>query len=70
MPPAWGAGADDPHVHLREPGQEQKETMVTGAAAAAGGFAIIVAERTRCCRDTAADREAQRLWCAGGEAAG
>ncbi|MEM6333082.1 MAG: dihydroorotase [Planctomycetota bacterium] len=32
-------GLIDPHVHLREPGQEDKETIATGAAAAvAGGF--------------------------------
>ncbi|MBS1870978.1 MAG: dihydroorotase [Actinobacteria bacterium] len=34
----------DPHVHLRTPGQEHKETLATGtAAAAAGGFCGIVA---------------------------
>jgi len=34
----------DPHVHLRTPGQEHKETLVTGtAAAAAGGYCGIVA---------------------------
>jgi dihydroorotase len=34
----------DLHAHLREPGQEQKETIQTGAAAAAaGGFTSIVA---------------------------
>jgi dihydroorotase len=32
------------HVHLREPGQEHKETIATGArAAAAGGFTSVVA---------------------------
>lgn len=32
-------GLVDPHVHLREPGQEHKETIITGTqAAAAGGF--------------------------------
>jgi dihydroorotase len=32
-------GLIDPHVHLREPGQEHKETLATGSAAAvAGGF--------------------------------
>ncbi len=32
-------GLIDPHVHLREPGQEHKETIETGSrAAAAGGF--------------------------------
>lgn len=35
-------GLIDPHVHLREPGQEHKETIETGArAAAAGGFTSI-----------------------------
>ncbi len=37
-------GFIDSHVHLREPGFEQKETIVTGtAAAAAGGFTAIAA---------------------------
>ncbi len=37
-------GLIDPHVHLREPGQEHKETILTGArAAAAGGFTAVVA---------------------------
>ena len=35
-------GLIDPHVHLREPGREDKETIATGAAAAvAGGFTSI-----------------------------
>ena len=35
-------GLIDPHVHLREPGQEQKETVKTGArAAVAGGFTTV-----------------------------
>lgn len=35
-------GLIDPHVHLREPGQEHKETIATGASAAvAGGFTTI-----------------------------
>lgn len=35
-------GLIDPHVHLREPGQEDKETIATGAAAAVvGGFTSI-----------------------------
>lgn len=35
-------GFIDVHVHLREPGQERKETILTGArAAAAGGFTAI-----------------------------
>ena len=33
----------DPHVHLRDPGQPDKEDMVTGtAAAAAGGYGLIL----------------------------
>jgi dihydroorotase len=37
-------GLVDVHVHLREPGQEHKETIATGArAAAAGGFTAVVA---------------------------
>ena len=36
-------GLIDVHVHLREPGQEHKETIATGSAAAvAGGFTSIV----------------------------
>ncbi|MCC7389615.1 MAG: dihydroorotase [Phycisphaerales bacterium] len=35
-------GLIDPHVHLREPGQEQKETVRTGArAAVTGGFTTV-----------------------------
>src|SRR5213083_1745000 len=35
-------GLIDMHVHLREPGQEHKETIATGAAAAvAGGFTAV-----------------------------
>lgn len=35
-------GLVDPHVHLREPGHEQKETIITGTqAAAAGGYTTI-----------------------------
>jgi dihydroorotase len=34
----------DPHVHLRTPGQEYKESIATGtAAAAAGGFCALIA---------------------------
>jgi dihydroorotase len=34
----------DPHVHLRTPGQEHKEDLATGtAAAAAGGFCAVIA---------------------------
>jgi dihydroorotase len=37
-------GFVDPHVHLRTPGQEYKEDIVTGtAAAAAGGFCAVIA---------------------------
>lgn len=35
-------GLVDPHVHLREPGQDHKETIISGTmAAAAGGFTTI-----------------------------
>ncbi|HEX6324122.1 MAG TPA: amidohydrolase family protein, partial [Vicinamibacterales bacterium] len=35
-------GLIDMHVHLREPGQEHKETIATGAASAvAGGFTAV-----------------------------
>src|SRR5581483_9193184 len=35
-------GLVDMHVHLREPGQEHKETVATGVAAAvAGGFTAV-----------------------------
>ncbi len=38
------SGAIDVHVHLREPGYEDKETIATGSAAAAhGGFTTILA---------------------------
>ena len=37
-------GFVDPHVHLRTPGQEYKESIATGtAAAAAGGFCQVIA---------------------------
>ena len=37
-------GFVDPHVHLRTPGQEYKENLETGtAAAAAGGFVAVIA---------------------------
>jgi dihydroorotase len=37
-------GLVDPHVHLRTPGQEYKENLDTGtAAAAAGGFCALIA---------------------------
>ncbi|HYD40801.1 MAG TPA: dihydroorotase [Anaeromyxobacter sp.] len=52
-------GFIDLHVHLREPGQEYKETVATGAAAAvAGGFTAICAmPNTRPVNDTAAVTE-------------
>ena len=38
----WRPGLIDMHVHLREPGQEYKETVRTGTmAAAAGGFTAV-----------------------------
>ncbi len=52
----------DPHVHLRTPGQEEKEDIETGSrAAAAGGFCGIVAmANTDPPVDTAADVTALR----------
>ena len=44
LPGGWivAPGLIDIHVHLREPGQEHKETIATGAAAAAaGGFTAV-----------------------------
>ncbi|HEU4787863.1 MAG TPA: dihydroorotase [Gemmatimonadaceae bacterium] len=44
VPRGWivAPGLIDMHVHLREPGQEQKETIATGTAAAiAGGFTAV-----------------------------
>jgi dihydroorotase len=44
IPDGWivAPGLIDMHVHLREPGQEQKETIATGTAAAlAGGFTAV-----------------------------
>ncbi len=44
VPTGWVVcpGFVDMHVHLREPGQEHKETVATGAAAAvAGGFTAV-----------------------------
>jgi dihydroorotase len=44
VPSGWivAPGLIDMHVHLREPGQEHKETVATGAAAAvAGGFTAV-----------------------------
>ena len=47
-------GFVDPHVHFRQPGYEQKETIGTGsAAAAAGGYTTVLCEpNTRPPRDT------------------
>src|SRR6186713_2272161 len=42
--PGWivAPGLIDIHVHLREPGQEHKETIATGVASAvAGGFTAV-----------------------------
>jgi dihydroorotase len=44
IPSGWivAPGLIDVHVHLREPGQEHKETVATGAASAvAGGFTAV-----------------------------
>src|SRR5437763_273829 len=44
VPEGWIVcpGLIDMHVHLREPGQEHKETIATGTAAAvAGGFTAV-----------------------------
>jgi dihydroorotase len=52
-------GFIDLHVHLREPGQEYKETVATGArAAVAGGFTAVVAmPNTKPVNDTLAVTE-------------
>jgi dihydroorotase len=52
-------GFIDLHVHLREPGQEYKETVATGArAAVAGGFtAVVCMPNTRPVNDTLAVTE-------------
>jgi dihydroorotase len=67
-------GFIDMHVHLREPGQEHKETVETGtAAAAAGGFTAVAcmpntepvndnASVTRYIREQAARRGAVRVY--------
>ena len=62
-------GLVDLHVHLREPGREDAETVATGAAAAArGGFtAVLAMANTNPVTDTA---EAARSITALGEAAG
>lgn len=56
-------GLVDPHVHLREPGGEHKETISTGTAAAvAGGFtAVCCMPNTAPCIDTAPMVEFVRL---------
>lgn len=37
-------GLIDPHVHFRDPGQEHKETVISGcASAAAGGYTSVIA---------------------------
>ena len=48
-------GLIDPHVHLREPGGEAKETIATGTrSAAAGGFTTVCCmPNTNPCLDTA-----------------
>jgi len=67
-------GFIDMHVHLREPGQEHKETIETGtAAAAAGGFTAVAcmpntapindnASVTRFIRDRAAESGVVRVY--------
>ena len=54
-------GLIDMHVHLREPGQEHKETIATGTAAAvAGGFtAVACMPNTSPINDTASITEFQ-----------
>ncbi len=56
-------GLIDPHVHLREPGGEHKETIATGAAAAiAGGFtSVCCMPNTNPCLDSAPLVEFVRL---------
>ena len=45
-------GLIDMHVHLREPGQEHKETIATGArSAVAGGFTAVACMPNRRCRN-------------------
>jgi len=61
VPSAWliAPGLIDMHVHLREPGQEHKETIATGTAAAvAGGFtAVACMPNTEPVNDTASVTE-------------
>ena len=56
-------GLVDLHTHLREPGFEQSETVLTGSrAAAAGGFTAVHAMANTCpVQDTAGRRRAGRL---------
>ena len=56
-------GLIDPHVHLREPGGEHKETIATGTAAAlAGGFtSVCCMPNTTPCLDSAPLVEFVRL---------
>jgi dihydroorotase len=56
-------GLVDPHVHLREPGQEHKETIASGVAAAvAGGFTTVCCmPNTSPCLDSAPLVEFVRL---------
>ena len=42
-------GLVDVHVHLREPGDEDEETIATGARAAAGGGFTAVCSMKVCC---------------------
>ena len=58
-PPVVTPGLIDMHVHLREPGQEHKETIATGVASAvAGGFtAVACMPNTTPINDTAATTE-------------
>ena len=61
-------GFIDMHVHLREPGQEWKETIASGcAAAAAGGFTAVAAMANTnpvndCRAVTELIRESERIW--------
>jgi len=70
-------GLIDPHVHLREPGGEDAETIATGAAAAiAGGFSTVCCmpntrpaldspEMVRLVRSRAEEADACRVFCVG-----
>src|SRR2546430_2155207 len=55
-------GLIDMHVHLREPGQEHKETVATGTAAAvAGGFTAVACMPNTSTVNDNADRKSTRL---------